>query len=67
MPKMRVKLSPSGYRLMKCPKCWLEEDRDKIAVRNLLQEYQRNVPASTVHGETPPMKRGGKNEERNES
>jgi len=48
-PRCRVKLSPSGYRLMKCPECGLEEDRDKIAVLNLLQEYQRNVGASTVH------------------
>ncbi|MGC8937123.1 MAG: zinc ribbon domain-containing protein, partial [Candidatus Methanomethylicaceae archaeon] len=60
-------LSPGGYRLMRCPECGLEGDRDKIAVLNLLQEYQRNVPASTVHGESLPMTRGGKNEERNAS
>ncbi|MGC8936642.1 MAG: hypothetical protein ACP5KV_04675 [Candidatus Methanomethylicaceae archaeon] len=52
---------------MKPPECGMEEDRDKIAVRDLLQEYQRDVPAPTVHPKSPPMKRGGKNEERNES
>jgi len=59
-PKCRGRLSPSGYRLMKCPRCGLEEDRDIVAVENLLQRIQINVPASTVHGESPPMKRGGK-------
>ncbi len=63
-PRCRVMLSPSGYRLMKCPKCGLEEDRDKIAVINLLHEYQRNVGASSVHPESPPMTRGEKDEER---
>ena len=62
-PRCRVKLSPSGYRLMRCPECGLEEDRDIIAVRNLLQK--RDVPASSVHGESPPV--GGKDEGRNES
>ncbi|MBS7611483.1 transposase [Candidatus Bathyarchaeota archaeon] len=37
-PICRVKLSPRGYRMMKCSKCGLEEDRDAIAVRNLLQK-----------------------------
>jgi putative transposase len=59
-PRCRVKLSPSGHRLMKCPRCGLEEDRDKMAVLNLLQEHQRDVPASPVHGECPPMKGGGR-------
>ncbi|MDW8023509.1 MAG: transposase [Nitrososphaerota archaeon] len=59
-PKCRVNLSPSGYRLMKCPECGLEEDRDIIAVRNLLQKYQTDVPSSSVQGESPPMTRGGK-------
>jgi len=31
------KLSPNGYRLLKCPACGLEEDRDVIAVKNLLR------------------------------
>ncbi len=53
-PRCRVRLSPSGYRLMKCPKCGLDEDRDVIAVRNLLQMH---VPSSTVQGEGPPMKK----------
>ena len=60
MPKMQGQAKPSGYRLMKCPRCGLEEDRDIVAVENLLQRIQINVPASTVHGESPPMKRGGK-------
>jgi hypothetical protein len=37
---------------MKCPKCGMEED--KIAVRNLLQK--RDVGASSVHPEGPPMR-----------
>jgi len=45
---------------MKRPRCELEEDRDIVAVKNLLQRIQIDVPASTVHGESPPMKRGGK-------
>jgi transposase len=45
---------------MKCSKCGLEEDRDVIAVKNLLRRYQMDVGASSVHPEGPPMKRGGK-------
>lgn len=57
-PVCRVKLtrSPSGYRLMKCRNCGLEEDRDVVAVRNLLLlNYQRDVPSSSVQGESSPM------------
>jgi putative transposase len=54
------KISPNGYRLMKCLSCGLEEDRDVIAVRNLLHKYQTDVGASPVHPESPPMKGGGK-------
>jgi len=39
---------------MKYPKCGMEEGRDKIAVRNLLQK--RDVGASSVHPEGPPMR-----------
>jgi len=39
---------------MECPKCGLEEDRDIIAILNLLQKHQINVPSSTVHGESLP-------------
>jgi transposase len=45
---------------MKCSKCGLEEDRNVIAVKNLLRRYQMDVGASSVHSESPPMKRGGK-------
>jgi putative transposase len=38
----------------------MEEDRDIIAVKNLLRRYQRDVGSSTVHPENPPMKGGGK-------
>jgi putative transposase len=40
-PECGVKLRRSlrGYRLMRCPKCGMEEDRDVIAVRNLLLKY----------------------------
>jgi transposase len=43
---------------MKCSECGLEEDRDVIAVKNLLRRYQ--MDAASVHPEGPPMKRGGK-------
>jgi putative transposase len=49
------KLSPNGYRRVRCPKCGLDEDRDVLAVRNLLRRYQMNVGASPVHPESPPM------------
>ena len=45
----RGKLSPNEYRLMICPTCGLEEDRDVIAVKNILHKYQRDVGASSVH------------------
>ena len=37
------KLSPNGYRLMTCPTCGLEEDKDAIAVKNLLRKHQMDV------------------------
>ncbi|MEM3562919.1 MAG: hypothetical protein QXS27_06800 [Candidatus Jordarchaeaceae archaeon] len=49
--------------MMGCPKCGMEEDRDVIAVRNLLLKYnntQIDVPASSVLGRTPPHEMGGK-------
>jgi putative transposase len=54
------KLGPNGYRRLKCSRCGLEEDRDIIAVKNLLRRYQMNVPSSPVQGESPPMIGGGK-------
>jgi len=45
---------------MKRPRCELEKDRDIVAVKNLLQRIQIDVPASPVHGESPPMKGGKK-------
>jgi putative transposase len=54
------KMSPNGYRKVRCPKCGLEEDRDAVAVRNLLRRYQMDVGSSPVHPESPPMKGGGK-------
>ena len=55
------RLSPNGqYRRLRCEKCRFEEDRDVIAVLNLLKRYRIDVPASPVHGESPPMKRGEK-------
>jgi putative transposase len=53
------RLSPNGHRRLKCG-CGLEEDRDVIAVKNLLRRYQMDVGASSVHPEGPPMKGGGK-------
>jgi len=54
------KLSPNGYRRVRCPRCGLEENRDVLAVRNLLGRYQMYVGTSPVHPESPPMKGGGK-------
>jgi putative transposase len=59
-PTCGEKLSPNGYRRMRCSGCGMEEDRDIIAVKNLLRRYQIDVGASTVHPENPPMKGGGK-------
>jgi len=60
MPDMGEKLSPNGYRTVRCPKCGLEGDRDAVAVRNLLRRYRMNVGASSVHPESLPMKGGRK-------
>ncbi len=56
-PTCGVKLSPNGHRMMRCRKCGMEQDRDIIAVRNLLRKYlaQIDVPSSSVQGESPPM------------
>jgi putative transposase len=55
------RLSPNGeYRRMKCRKCGYEEDRDFIAVLNLLKRYQMDVGSSSVHPENLPMTGGGK-------
>jgi putative transposase len=59
-PTCGEKISPNGYRRMRCLSCGLEEDRDVIAVKNLLRRHQTDVGASTVHPENPPMKGGGK-------
>lgn len=48
------RLSPNGHRRLKCG-CGLEEDRDVIAVKNLLRRYRMDVRASPVHPEGPPM------------
>jgi putative transposase len=53
-PVCGEKLSPNGYRQMKCSGCGLEEDRDVIAVKNLLRRYQMDAGAS-VHPEGPSM------------
>ena len=53
------RLSPNGqYRVLRCKRCGFEEDRDVVAVLNLLKKM--NVGAPSVHPESPPMKRGGK-------
>jgi len=44
-PTCGGKLSPNGYRQMKCRKCNLEQDRDVMAVKNLLRRYQMDVGA----------------------
>ena len=59
-PQCGGRLSPNGYRRMKCLKCGLEEDRDIVAVKNLLRRCKIDVGASPVHPESPPMTGGGK-------
>jgi putative transposase len=54
------RLSLNRYRRLRCLRCGLEEDRDVMAVKNLLKRYKMNVGASSVHPESLPMKRGGK-------
>ncbi|MBS7279640.1 MAG: hypothetical protein KIH09_07355 [Candidatus Freyarchaeota archaeon] len=52
-----------GNGLTGCPKWGREEDRDIIAVRNLLLKYkvQRDVPASSVPGaNASPLNEGGR-------
>jgi len=69
-PRCGGRLSPNGrYRVLRCKRCGFEEDRDVIAVLNLLRKYQMDVGASSVHPESPSMKRGGKaiRYERNEN
>jgi IS605 OrfB family transposase len=51
-PTCGEKLSPNGYRRLKCSRCGLEEDRDIIAVKNLLHRYQMDIGASSVHPES---------------
>ena len=38
-PACGNKLTPSKHRIRKCTKCGLEEDRDVIAVKNLVKRY----------------------------
>jgi putative transposase len=59
-PTCGGRLSLNGYRRLKCPSCRLEEDRDVVAVMNLLRSRQTHVPSSPVQGESPPMTGGGK-------
>jgi predicted RNA-binding Zn-ribbon protein involved in translation (DUF1610 family) len=59
-PTCGGKLSLNGHRRLRCPRCGLEEDRDAVAVRNLLRKYQTDVGASSVYPEGPPMTGGGK-------
>ena len=54
-PICGAKLSLNGHRRMRCRKCGYEEDRDFIAVKNLLKRYQMDVGASPVHPEGPLM------------
>jgi len=58
-PTCGGRLSPNGYRLVRCPACGLEGDRDAVAVRNLLRRCQMDVGASSVRPESPPHDRRG--------
>jgi putative transposase len=51
-PTCGGRLSPNGYRQMECRKCGLKQNRDIIAVRNLLHRYQMGVGFSSVHPES---------------
>jgi len=60
VPGMWGKIKPEWVQANEMLRMRLEEDRDVIAVKNLLRRYQMDVGASSVHPEGPPMKRGGK-------
>jgi transposase len=47
---------------MKYRVCGLEEDRDRVATKNLLLVHLRDVPSSSVQGEGPPMTHATKRE-----
>jgi putative transposase len=56
-PVCGEKLSPNGYRRMKCSECGLEKDRDVIAAPQIPDGCR-----SFRSPRRPPMKRGGKDE-----
>ena len=58
-PTCGGKLSPNGYRQMKCRKCSLELDRDIIAVKNLLRRYQMDVGGFTRSPRKPSHDKRG--------
>jgi putative transposase len=53
-PVCGVRLSPNGHRVLKCPRCGYENDRDVIAVLNLVKRYTEDVgsfPRRSILGE----------------
>ena len=53
------KLSPNGYRRLRCSRCGLEEDRDIIAVKSLLRRCQMDVGGFARSPRKPSHERRG--------
>jgi len=59
------KLSPNGYRILKCSNCGFEADRDVIGSWNIRLRALK-MWGVTVPPESPPMKTGGGKVSRND-
>ena len=53
-PSCGAKLSPNGYRLLRCPNCGLEADRDVIGAWNLAQRYVGSFRSPRKPGHEAP-------------
>jgi len=47
-PRCGAKLVDSGYRRKKCPRCGFEEDRDTIAILNLLKRLEELIAGQNM-------------------
>jgi len=58
-PVCGVKLSPNGHRVLRCPRCGYENDRDVVAVLNLVRRYTEDVgsfPEGSLSTPKAPVK-----------